>query len=88
MKTKKQELKDSPVYYFGGNTSMVCYIDLNDDYFCIKLCLIGVGDKGYKYKTYNGLVNKRNELIDKYSLLRAQGSRRIENVIFENITNK
>ena len=63
METKKQELTSKPYEYANGNDLMECFFSNPIDKFCIVF-----NAKLMTFKTWNGFVNKRNDLIEKYKL--------------------
>lgn len=63
MTTKKQELIDEPKEYKNDEHSLVCFYSV----ILAKYCLM-FNSKLITYKSWNGFVSKRNQLIEKYNL--------------------
>lgn len=63
MKTKKQQLIDSP-YELSSDTDLLeCFFIKETNLFALRF-----NGKLDTYKTWNGFVNKRKYFVDKYNL--------------------
>ena len=64
MKTKKQELIDNPKEFKNEDHFLECSFSGHLNRFCLRF-----NAKLFTFKTWNGFVNKRNNLISKYNLI-------------------
>lgn len=63
MKTKKQQLIDKPKEFKNDDHLLECFFSEKLNQFC----LIFNGNL-FTFKTWNGYVNKRNNLIQRFNL--------------------
>jgi len=64
LKTKKQQLIDEPKEFKNNEHLLECFFSEKLNKFCLMF-----NAKLFTYKTWDGLLNKRNYFIEKYNLI-------------------